>query len=146
MRNGKKTSLKKEDIHNFADAQWVKNQHSTERKNATMALSTAQTLEEKRLASNEWHYVTVTSKVGRPITKLVRKDNPDYQEFNKKSEINPCKCGSKNTPDLNSDDMIPCWMVKCLECKQSHHSESSKWTRTGAIVKWNKENPLPIVI
>jgi hypothetical protein len=79
MRNGKKITVSKEDINKFADAQWVKNLGIIERKKATKALTTAQDLEQERLKSNEWHYVTVTSKVGRPITKLVRKDNPKYQ-------------------------------------------------------------------
>tara|TARA_R110000796_G_scaffold146955_1_gene263681 strand:- start:1594 stop:1773 length:180 start_codon:yes stop_codon:yes gene_type:complete len=57
-------------------------------------------------------------------------------------EINPCKCGSKDAPEIDSDDMIPCWMVICLDCNQSQHSEATNWSYNGAINKWNKENPI----
>lgn len=37
--------------------------------------------------------------------------------------INPCKCGSKYTPTLNSDDMIPSWFVKCYDCQQFQYDD-----------------------
>ena len=58
-------------------------------------------------------------------------------------KLNPCKCGSKKEPDLDSDDMIPCWMARCFDCNQAHHNEGSNWTMIGAVKKWNKENTLP---
>lgn len=54
--------------------------------------------------------------------------------------INPCKCGTIEKPDLDSDDMVPCWAVKCYECGQSQND--SNWTKIGAVNKWNKENPI----
>lgn len=56
--------------------------------------------------------------------------------------INPCKCGSKDKPVADSDDMIPCWIITCRSCKQQQHSENSNWSLTNAILKWNKENPI----
>lgn len=55
-------------------------------------------------------------------------------------KLNPCKCGSKKTPDLDSDDMVPSWAVTCYDCGQSQHGNN--WTMRGAINKWNNENPL----
>lgn len=55
-------------------------------------------------------------------------------------KLNPCKCGSKKTPDLDSDDMVPCWAVQCYDCGQSQHG--SNWTMHEAVDKWNKENPV----
>lgn len=57
-------------------------------------------------------------------------------------KLNPCvKCGNKN-PDLDSDDMMPCWMVQCgnKECDQSAHGEH--WSLVGAVKEWNKKNPV----
>ena len=59
--------------------------------------------------------------------------------------LNPCKCGSKKHPNTDSDDMVPCWMVYCSDCKQKQHSETSNWTYQGAVNKWNKENPIKIM-
>ena len=53
--------------------------------------------------------------------------------------INPCKCGSKNKPILDSDDFVPCWSIYCRDCKQDLHSEN--YSHDGAIIVWNKENP-----
>lgn len=55
-------------------------------------------------------------------------------------KLNPCKCGSKKTPDLDSDDMVPCWGVRCYDCGQFQHDKN--WTMTGAVKTWNKENPI----
>lgn len=55
-------------------------------------------------------------------------------------KLNPCKCGSKTTPDLDSDDMVPCWAVTCYTCGQSQHGPN--WRMGEAVVKWNKENPV----
>lgn len=55
-------------------------------------------------------------------------------------KLNPCKCGSEKIPDLDSDDMFPCWMVHCYDCGQSQNG--SQWTLKGAVDTWNKENPL----
>jgi len=60
--------------------------------------------------------------------------------FRHSEKLNPCKCGSKKFPDLDSDDMIPCWSVDCHDCGQSQHDNN--WTFKGAIEKWNKENPI----
>jgi hypothetical protein len=54
--------------------------------------------------------------------------------------LNPCKCGSKKKPDLDSDDMVPCWAVQCYDCKQFVHSQD--WSMRGAVRKWNEENPI----
>ena len=54
--------------------------------------------------------------------------------------LNPCKCGSKKKPDLDSDDMIPSWAVTCYDCKQFQHGP--KWKASEAVAKWNLENPL----
>ena len=59
--------------------------------------------------------------------------------------LNPCKCGSKNHPDTDSDDMVPCWMAYCSDCKQKQHSEDSNWSYWAAVNKWNKENPIKIM-
>jgi hypothetical protein len=61
--------------------------------------------------------------------------------MNGDKNLNPCKCGSKNQPDTDSDDMVPCWMAYCTDCKQRQHSETSEWSYWGAVNKWNKENP-----
>lgn len=53
-------------------------------------------------------------------------------------ELNPCKCGSKKNPHLDSDDMVPTWAVTCYDCGQYQHGEN--WTLRGAITTWNKEN------
>jgi hypothetical protein len=55
-------------------------------------------------------------------------------------KLNPCKCGSNKIPDLDSDDMVPCWAVQCYDCGQFQHGDN--WTMNGAVKKWNKENPL----
>ena len=55
-------------------------------------------------------------------------------------KLNPCKCGSKKTPDLDSDDFIPTWAVQCFDCGQFQHSAG--WTFGGAVDKWNEENPI----
>ncbi len=55
-------------------------------------------------------------------------------------KLNPCKCGSSKQPDLDSDDMIPCWAVNCYDCGQMQHGKN--WAMQEAIDKWNKENPL----
>jgi hypothetical protein len=57
-------------------------------------------------------------------------------------ELNPCKCGTKQKPDLDSDDMFPCWMVQCFKCNQKCHSDDDQWTLPKAVNKWNKENPI----
>jgi len=56
-------------------------------------------------------------------------------------KMNPCKCGSKKEPNLDSDDMVPCWMVTCLDCGKSHHATYGKWTAIKAVEEWNKNNP-----
>ncbi len=53
-------------------------------------------------------------------------------------ELNQCKCGSLKRPDLDSDDMIPCWGVRCLDCNQFQHDKN--WSEEGAVKKWNEEN------
>jgi hypothetical protein len=55
-------------------------------------------------------------------------------------KLNPCKCGSNNDPDLNSDDMVPCWAVYCYNCGQLQHDKN--WTLRGAVKTWNEENPV----
>jgi len=55
-------------------------------------------------------------------------------------KLNPCKCGSEKTPDLDSDDMVPCWAVQCHDCGQFQNGIN--WTFGEAVDKWNKENPL----
>jgi len=59
--------------------------------------------------------------------------------FHHMEKLNPCKCGSKKNPDLDSDDMTPCWAVQCFDCKQFVHD--SEWTCSGAVRKWNELNP-----
>lgn len=59
-----------------------------------------------------------------------------------KKELNPCKCGSEKYPNIDSDDMFPCWMVNCEECKQIAHSDTREWTYCGAVNAWNSANPL----
>jgi hypothetical protein len=59
-------------------------------------------------------------------------------------KINSCRCGSKKTPIADSDDMIPCWIIECLDCNQKQHSENSNWSFYNALVKWNKENPIVV--
>ncbi len=54
--------------------------------------------------------------------------------------LNPCKCGSKKKPDLDSDDMCPSWAVQCYDCKQFQHGKN--WTMKGAVDEWNKNNPI----
>jgi hypothetical protein len=54
--------------------------------------------------------------------------------------LNPCKCGSKKKPDLDSDDMVPCWAVHCHDCHQMQYGQD--WTFNGAVKKWNAENPI----
>lgn len=53
--------------------------------------------------------------------------------------LNPCKCGSKKKLILDSDDMLPCWAVECLDCKQF---EYGNWSFNGAIKAWNNANPI----
>lgn len=55
-------------------------------------------------------------------------------------KLNPCLCGSNKNPDLNSDDMVPCWGVRCLDCNKFIHDKN--WTMKGAVSEWNKANPL----
>lgn len=55
-------------------------------------------------------------------------------------KLNPCKCGSDKNPDLDSDDMVPCWAVQCYDCGQSQHGKY--WDMKGAVNKWNEENPI----
>lgn len=54
-------------------------------------------------------------------------------------KLNPCKCGSKKAPDLDSDDMFPSWAVQCYDCKKFVHDDN--WTMAGAVKKWNLLNP-----
>ncbi len=54
-------------------------------------------------------------------------------------KINACKCGSEQMPVLDSDDMIPCWGVRCSDCNQFQHGKD--WDSNGAVKKWNEENP-----
>lgn len=53
-------------------------------------------------------------------------------------KLNQCKCGSKKRPDLDSDDMFPCWIVQYYGCGQKCHDD--RFSFDGAIIKWNKEN------
>jgi len=53
-------------------------------------------------------------------------------------KLNPCRCGSTKTPDLDSDDMYPSWGVCCYDCGQFQHSRD--WTMRGAVDRWNEEN------
>lgn len=53
--------------------------------------------------------------------------------------LNPCKCGSKEKPDFDSDDMVPSWIVQCYVCGQQCHD--SDFSYQGAIKEWNKNNP-----
>lgn len=55
-------------------------------------------------------------------------------------KLNPCKCGSKKKPDLDSDDMVPCWGVTCFDCGQFAHARD--WSMRGAVEAWNKANPI----
>jgi hypothetical protein len=55
-------------------------------------------------------------------------------------KLNPCKCGSKKKPDLDSDDMVPCWAVRCYDCRQLVHDKD--WTMSGAVEAWNNANPI----
>lgn len=55
-------------------------------------------------------------------------------------KLNPCRCGSHKTPDLDSDDMFPCLAINCYDCGQSQHGIN--WSMKGAVEKWNEENPL----
>ena len=55
-------------------------------------------------------------------------------------KINPCKCGSKKKPDLDSDDMVPSWMVQCYDCGEKAYDKN--WTMQGAVKKWNEQNPI----
>jgi hypothetical protein len=55
-------------------------------------------------------------------------------------KLNPCKCGSKKEPNLDSDDYVPCWSVFCPDCKQNIHDDN--WTMTGAVNEWNKINKI----
>lgn len=41
---------------------------------------------------------------------------------------------------MDSDDMVPCWAVQCYDCGQFQHDNN--WTFSGAVKKWNNENPL----
>ncbi len=54
-------------------------------------------------------------------------------------KLNPCKCGSTTMPNLDSDDMIPSWGVRCNDCNQFQHGD---WSSAGSAVGvWNRENP-----
>lgn len=55
-------------------------------------------------------------------------------------KLNPCKCGSSKKPDLDSDDMVPSWGVKCYDCGQ--FQSGPNWTMKGAVIEWNKQNPI----
>lgn len=55
-------------------------------------------------------------------------------------KLNPCKCGSKKKPDLDSDDMVPSWIAQCYDCGQKQYGKN--WTFGEAVYKWNKENPV----
>lgn len=55
-------------------------------------------------------------------------------------KLNPCKCGSKKTPDLDSDDMHPSWAVNCYDCGQFCHGPN--WDLAGAVKDWNSKNPV----
>ena len=55
-------------------------------------------------------------------------------------KLNPCGCGSTQTPDLDSDDMVPSWGVRCPDCSQFQHGRD--WGIEQAVEKWNQENPL----
>jgi len=57
-------------------------------------------------------------------------------------KLNPCKCGSKNTPDLDSDDMVASWGVKCYDCGQ--FQSAYDWSMQGAVNTWNRENPVKL--
>lgn len=54
--------------------------------------------------------------------------------------LNPCKCGSTEVLDIDSDDMVPCWGVTCHTCKQFQHGDN--WSYWGAVNAWNKANPI----
>ena len=54
--------------------------------------------------------------------------------------LNPCKCGSTKKPDLDSDDMVPCWGVNCYTCGQFQHGPH--WDMDGAVKAWNDANPV----
>ncbi|MDP3561742.1 MAG: hypothetical protein Q8R83_06165 [Legionellaceae bacterium] len=41
---------------------------------------------------------------------------------------------------MDSDDMVPCWGVKCYACKQFQHDDS--WSMGGAVKAWNNANPV----
>ncbi len=58
-------------------------------------------------------------------------------------QLNPCKCGSKRTPDLDSDDMMPSWAVQCHDCNQFQHGPN--WSCSGAVKAWNDANPVLVV-
>ena len=62
--------------------------------------------------------------------------------FHHSYKLNPCKCGSAKQPDLDSDDMVPCWGVRCGDCSQFQHGED--WKIEQAVEKWNEENPIKI--
>lgn len=62
--------------------------------------------------------------------------------MSKEKELNMCKCGSDKYPNIDSDDMIPCWMVTCWDCDQKAHAQGSSWTYFGAVNEWNKNNPV----
>lgn len=53
-------------------------------------------------------------------------------------KLNQCSCGSEKMPDLDSDDMIPTWSVRCYNCGKFCHDEN--WSFEGAVRVWNKEN------
>lgn len=53
-------------------------------------------------------------------------------------KLNQCKCGSEEMPDLDSDDMVPTWGVRCYDCKQFQHGKN--WDSDGAVKIWNEEN------
>jgi len=55
-------------------------------------------------------------------------------------KLNPCKCGCRVPPDLDSDDMFPSWAVQCYSCKQIQHDKD--WTLSGAVREWNRVNPI----
>ncbi len=55
-------------------------------------------------------------------------------------KLNPCKCGSKKVPILDSDDFVPCWDVSCQDCGQRQWRDD--WSMVGAVRVWNEVNKI----
>lgn len=70
-RDGKE--ITKRDINKFADAQWTKHEVALQKKKANKTLNKAKSLEQERLDSGDWHYVTMDGVGGRPVRVLRRK-------------------------------------------------------------------------